>query len=660
VITFYADAFRTMGGWVWRARVWAHRHPRWARTLTTLALIGYLTFINAQTAHAVSFLPDGVDYIDSHGNPFSKYTAIDINPGDPLNPGIVIVNFIVQLLWSGQYFATGVILWLFDFLLSFEWVAWLATPFNTLAVWVQTQLGTVNWIPFALMISALVGGIALYVGRVSGGLWEMLVSAVLAVLAVGVLANPVATLTATGGVLDNAQDFGSQLANSIVVDPDAQSSDGTLSTAVNATLMDIFVRIPYQVISYGQVLPDSCQGIFDTFIQSGEPQTALRDCAPEAARFAHDNPGGMNILNAMVAGGGVSVMFIFGMIIAALLMVAVVFFLVAAVKSMLLVYLCILPVNREPLWKAISDTYMGAISLAVMTVVMALYLKLTTWIMGQTGFLPHQLRMVFLILFLIIVIVLVWRARRATLRAGRGVAGHLNKLGLGMKPSPKDSNALLKMSAIASMANTAKDLIKRRPAKPSPAALPDKPAAPPAEPVTLTQVRDPGSGPQGGPGGGRGRPSGTHGPAVGPGGARKALGAATTATSVAQGVTTVAKGAASGGVGGAVAAGAVVVGKGVARKTATKATSAATSAAARRVVPATVDAGELKVVKIAETRGSSIQVDAQGVATAHRKSAAAAQDISSLPPRPMQRPSARALERRRQLEAYRPRELARR
>jgi hypothetical protein len=229
-----------------------------------------------------------------------------------------------------------------------------------------------------------------------------------------------------------------------------------------------------------------------------------------------------------------------------------------------------------------------------------------------------------------------------------------------MKPSPKDSNALLKMSAIASMANTAKDLIKRRPAKPSPAALPDKPAAPPAEPVTLTQVRDPGSGPQGGPGGGRGRPSGTHGPAVGPGGARKALGAATTATSVAQGVTTVAKGAASGGVGGAVAAGAVVVGKGVARKTATKATSAATSAAARRVVPATVDAGELKVVKIAETRGSSIQVDAQGVATAHRKSAAAAQDISSLPPRPMQRPSARALERRRQLEAYRPRELARR
>lgn len=662
MITFYADAFRAMGDWMWRARVWAHGHPILARILVTVSLIGYLTFVQSQAAHAaVSFLPEGVDYIDSRGNAFSQYGVIDISAGDVWTPGTVVVNFVVQLLWSIQYFFTGVILWLFDFLLSFEWVAWLATPFNTLALWLQEQLGTINWIPFALVISALVGGIAIYVGRVSGGLWEMLVAAVLAVLAVGVLANPVATLTASGGVLENAQTFGGQLANSIVVDPDAQTGDGSMSTAVNATLMDIFVRIPYQVISYAQVLPDTCQGPFDTFIQSGEPQTSLRDCAPEAAQFAHDNPGGMNILNAIVAGGGVSVMFVFGMVIAGLLMVSVVFFLIAAIKSMLLVYLCILPVNRDPLWKALSDTYMGAISLAVMTVCLALYLKLTTWIIGQTGFLPHQLRMVFLIIFLIIVIVLIWRARRATLRAGRGVAGHLNKLGLGMKPAPKDSNALLKMSAIASMANTAKDLVRRRPSSPPTAAapLPQAAAAPAADPITFTQVRDPGAGPQGGAGGGRGR-SGPSGPSVGAGTARKALSAASTATSVAKGTATIAKGAASGGVAGGVAAGVVVVGKAALNKTTNKAASAAAAATARRVVPTPVDVGELKVVRAAETPAASrIEVDSRGVATARRKPSTGVQDISSLPPRPTQRPSTRALERRRQLEAYRPQELAR-
>ncbi|KDA07192.1 hypothetical protein DC31_00285 [Microbacterium sp. CH12i] len=649
MITYYADAFRTMGGWIWRARIWAHQHPARARVLAVVLLVGYFVFAQARAAHAAGFLPDGVDYTDSHGNAFSQYTTIDIDAGDVWSPGKVVVNFVVQLLWSIQYFATGVILWLFDFLLSFEWVAWLSTPFNTLAVWLQEQLGELNWIPFALMISALVGGLALFVGRVSGGLWEMLIAAVIAVLAVGVLANPVASLTAAGGVLDKAQDFGGQLATSIVVDADAQTDDTSLSASVNATLMDVFVRIPFQVISYAQVLPDQCQGSFDTFIQTGEPQASLRDCAPEAAVFAHDNPGGMNILNAMVNGGGVTVMFIFGMVIAALLMISVVFFLIAAIKAMLMVYLAILPINREPLWKALSDMYMGAISLMVMTVCLALYLKLTTWIMGQTGGLPHQLRMVFLILFLIIVIILIFRARRATLRAGHGVAQHLSKLGLGMRPMPKDSNALLKMSAIASMANTASGLLKRLPSK-SPGLeakpLPQTPV--PEEPINLTQVRTPGS-PPGGSGGSAGAPRA----AIGATGAHRALGAAGAATAVA-------RGAATGGVAGAATAGAVVVGKAAARKATGKAASAATNALVRRTTPqaAPVDVGELKVVKSAESTPSRIEVDSRGVATARRKTTSPVQNISSLPQRPVQRPSTRALERRQQLEAYRPKALA--
>lgn len=662
MITFYADSFRTMGDWLWRARFWAHDHPVLSKVIAVFSLFFYLSFVQIQAAHAaVSFLPDGVDYTDSQGNAFSQYSMIDIDGGDVWSPGKVIVNFIVQLVWSMQYFATGVILWLFDFLLSFEWVAWLATPFNTLAQWMQEQLGTVNWIPFALMISALVGGIAIYVGRVSGGLWEMLMAAIIAVLVGGVLANPVATVTAAGGLLENSQKFGGELANSIVVDPDAQASNGaSLSSAVNATLMDAFVRIPHQVISYGQVLPDECQGFYNTFIQTGEPQASLTSCAPEAAKFAHDNPGGMNILNAFVNGGGVTVMFTFGMVIAGLLMVAVVFLLIAGIKALLLGNLAVAPVDRGPFWKALSDTFMGTISLVVMTVCLALYVKLIAWVMLQTGGLPHQLRMIFLILFLIIVIVLVWRARRATLRAGRGVAGHLSKLGLGMNPGPKDSNALLKMSAIASMANTAKDMMRRRPSSPpaAAAALPQTPAAPAADPVTLTQVRDPRSGPQGGAGGGRG-PSGSSGPSVGSGAARKALSAASTATSVTKGAVTIAKGAAGGGgVPGAVAAGAVVVGKAALNKTTSKAASAAAGAAARRVTPAPVDAGELKVVKVNEAPASRIEVDSRGVATARRK-ARDVQNVSSLPPRPTQRPSTRALERRNQLEAFRPREIAR-
>lgn len=649
MISFYADAFSVMGGWITHARVWAHRRPVLARVLTVAALIGYFVFVQARAAHAAGFLPEGVDFIDSRGNSFSQYSEIDLAEGDVFTPNFVITNWAVDFLWSLQYFATGVMLWMFDFLLSFEWVAWLATPFNAVAEWMQGQLGTINWIPFALMISALVGGIALFVGRVAGGLWEMFVAAVIAVLALGALANPVATLTATGGVLDKAQDFGGELATSIVVDPDAQTGDASLSSALNATLMDIFVRTPYQVISYAQVLPDECQGDFDTFIQTGEPQKSLTECAPEAAVFAHSNPGAMNVLNAMVNGAGVYVMFFFALIIAVLLMIAVVFFLVAALKSMGLVYLAILPINRQPLWKSISDSFMGALSLVVLTVCLSLYLKLTSWIMGQTGWLPHQLRMVILVIFLIVVIILVVRARKSTLRAGHGLAQHLSKLGLGMAPGPKGSNALLKMSTVSSLANTAHGLWKNRPTG-SGSSAPAKPQAPspqpaPAGPVTLTQVRTPDSGDV--------RSSRT---ALGARASQKAIGAAGT-------VGAIAKGAASGGTGGAVAAGATVVGKSLVSKAGSKAATTAKDAVSRRKDPKPApqtqdDVVELKVIKVAESE-PRIEVDSNGVATARRKGSGTVYDVSSLPPRSVKPPSQRALERRRQLENFRPKELTR-
>jgi hypothetical protein len=51
----------------------------------------------------------------------------------------VIANFIVQLVWMIQYYITTAIIWLFSFMLSFEWVSWLATPFNALATWMQAS-----------------------------------------------------------------------------------------------------------------------------------------------------------------------------------------------------------------------------------------------------------------------------------------------------------------------------------------------------------------------------------------------------------------------------------------------------------------------------------------------------------------------------------------
>lgn len=659
MISFYASSFHTLSSWALRARVWAHLHPWKARILLTVLLLIYFNVVAAQAAHASWLLPEGTEFTDSHGVPIERFATINVNAGDIWSPAKVIANFIVQLVWMIQYYITTAIIWLFSFMLSFEWVSWLATPFNALATWMQGELSGIGWIPFALTIAALVGGAAILFGKTSAGIWEIVIALVMSVLAVGILANPVATLTATGGMLDKAQEWGGSLAGAIVVDDTQTSTDvDTMSAAVTSQLVDVFIRIPHQVISYGMVLPDNCQEPYTQAMSASDPITGIfsgayadfDSCLPDFAKSVSDNPGGLNIMFAFVNAGGVATLLLFALVITALLMVSVFFFLVAAVKSMFLVYLAILPVNREPLWRSISDSIMGLISLIVMTCLLSLYLKLTTWIMTASGGIPHNFRMFLLSILLIIMVVLIWRARRATLKAGRMAAGPLSRLGLGMKSGPKDANALLKMGAVTSMAKNAYDLFhkdgKKLPAVEKPAA-----ALPEPDPMVLRQVPDPHrtapSRPALTSGSGASTGSGSV-PTGSPGGRPHGGSAAKKAISAGRVTVNVAKGAASGGVAGAATAAGVEVAKGVAGK--------AARAGADRATKGGADLGELKVVKVQESP-SRIEVDNNGVATARRRPAAPVHDVSSLPPRPAA-VSPRAEARRRELEAFRPKELA--
>lgn len=644
MITFYATSFHNLSRWGFRARVWAHTHPWKSRTLATVVLVAYFTFVTGQAAHASWLLPEGTTFTDSHGVPVEAFARVNINVG--LLPGVeaIVANFVVQIIWVLQYFITTAIIWLFSFLLSFEWVGWLATPFNVLAAWLQDVLSGVGWIPFALTIAALAGGAAILFGKTSAGIWELVVALVMSVLAVGALSNPVATLTAAGGLLEHVQEWGGSLAAAIVVDDSQTSVDvDTMSAAISSQLVDVFIRTPHQVISYGMVLPEKCQEPYTAAMTTADPVTGIlsgsyasfNGCLPDFAKSVSEHPGALNIMFAVVNGGGATTLLIFAFAIAALLLASVLFFLVAAVKSMILVYLAILPINREPLWRSISDSIMGVINLMVMTCLLSLYLKLTTWIMTASGGIPHTFRLLILSILLILMVFLIWRARKATLKAGRMVTGPLSRLGLGMKPTPADANALLKMSAVTSMAKTAYDLLKRDAPK---ADKPSLPAKPEPEPIELRQVRDlpsqpaltAGSSPAGGPGGGGARP---HGSAAG----RKAISTAASAV-------TVAKGAAAGGVAGAATA--------VAGETAKGLVGRAARASATRAVR--TDVGELRVVGVNEA-SSRIQVDKDGVATA-RRMPKVVHHISSLPTAPPAA-SPRAIERRRQLETFRPKEL---
>jgi hypothetical protein len=481
VISFYR------GGALELARVacmlsgWASRHPRWSKVLIVVLLdLLLVVFGNTYYAFAAGsgdaplspFLPGGSLH-DSAGIPVVNYMVLPIDRGGVFAFDNFFISSFIDPIWTGHIGAIAWMIWFLQWLLSFEWVQWIAAPFDGLAHQLQGFLGDVNWVPFALMITAGVAGIALLVGRkVNGGL-ELLISAVCAVLATGMLANPVASLTAAGGALDIAQDWGGQVAASVVTDDStaALRSDDVLSEAVTTQLVDIFIRIPAQTLTFGHTLSGACETAFNSTMTSSPPVTsgdnavkdAVSTCDP-AAKLYVENPNFGEVGAAAVVSSGGMTLFLLAMALALLFIVTVLFFLIAAMKTMWNVYLGILPINRYPLWRSLADVFMGLASIVLMTVFMAAYLKILVAVLEASSGLGVVAQMMFVDLVVLVMVFLVWRVRRSAKKAGRSMAEQLSRLGLsGGGPAPRDStNALLRMSTATNLANTFLEFKGRR------------------------------------------------------------------------------------------------------------------------------------------------------------------------------------------------------
>lgn len=392
MIGFYLRTFQSLHAGFWRLRVWAHLHPWWARILTVVAIDIYIVvFGNVLAAHADSastpFMLGG-DITDSAGVPLSNYAKLPIDRGDLFNWEKALIAAWLDPIWTGHIAALSWMIWFCNWLLSFEWVSVIATPFGLLAELLKQFLGEIAWIPFALVISGGVAGIAIMIGKHAGGWSEVFISATCAVLATGMLANPIATLTATDGALDTAQEYGGQIAAAVVAEDfnnygQDLDAENLLAAAVTSQLVDVFVRVPSMTLAFGKELDGECATSFnDTMIASApintsgnEVRDAVNGCDPEAKRN-NENPNFGQVVTALTLSTSNFTILGFPIIAGFLFLITVVGFLISAMKAMWHVYLGILPINRYPLWRALGDTVMGLVAIVMMAVVMAAILKL--------------------------------------------------------------------------------------------------------------------------------------------------------------------------------------------------------------------------------------------------------------------------------------------
>lgn len=461
----------------WVLRIWAHRHPLPFRFLLAaiivVFIIGWPTIAFAADDSPIAMLP-GINITDSTGTPVWRYTMLPLDRGNGLD-GKVLVTGPLDFLWALHIFVVSWMVWLCQWVISFEWVDWIAMPFVAIADAVQSIFARLNWIPLALAIAGGVGAFAVMMGRVGKGVGELIVSAMCAVLAIGFFANPVSSITEDGGFLDTAKEFGSQLAIVVVTDDTTavnQDPGTALQDAVTGQLVDIFIRTPSQVLSFGRPLEGQCAATFDEQMKGGyawesgflglpsygevtidDVRDSVRDCDAAAKSF-NENPNFLSVITMIAVNQGSTSIFFLPGALFVLFVLAVMGGMWAGLKTMWWMFVGILPINRSALWRAALDTVIGISSIVLLTVFLAGALRFTGAMMEMIAAagVPLVVQMGVVQVATLVIIFMLVRAKMQAHRAGRTLAEHLARYGVngGVVPPKQNMAAAIIGGGIAS------------------------------------------------------------------------------------------------------------------------------------------------------------------------------------------------------------------
>lgn len=514
-----------------------YRHPRWVRAIALALLLVCVLVGQAAPAHADDGSPvpaPGAGLTDSKDVPIEKYTVLPQDRGGWDNWGKSMNGWFLDLFWQGLHYSMVMLIWLLQWTLSFEWVDGLTKPFQDLSTNVQNFTGGINWIPFALMIAAVVCGIAMVRGRIAGGLMNVAISCLLAVGATGVLANPSTTVFGPGGALDQVKQRGGQIAVAVSTDGTQNHGDLTPSKVINQSvvkpMVDIMLRNPSQLISFGKILDGPCNGVFTQKMKEAPTANAgdnsVRDavaaCDPKVAAFIKFPFG--QFITAFVVGQAVFYLALLAVFLTGILILTVLWAGVQTVLFGVKLLAGIVPTDhRAGVWKTGMDLVVALALVGASIIFLTLYLKIIVAMSEATRGLGQGQYPVIDILF-VGGIIAFWVIRRKMKKAGESVAERLSRLGLGNTPKKQPVNML---ANLASLGRTYSDLKtlgnrmssgrKRLPVHPKP--------QPKTAPQPLPRTTWPGSRPQLGPG--QPSPEGPRGPSGGaPSGAMRALEAA--------------------------------------------------------------------------------------------------------------------------------------
>ncbi len=125
----------------------------------------------------------------------------------------MIWAYIITLEYEVFRFLMATAIWFITWVLSFEWLDLILTPVRTIADSVTSITDQFALTPLMLTVAGLSVAIWIIRGRFSTGIYELLMSCVIAAAAVGVLSNPVDRVLGDDGLVLSARNVGLEVAS---------------------------------------------------------------------------------------------------------------------------------------------------------------------------------------------------------------------------------------------------------------------------------------------------------------------------------------------------------------------------------------------------------------------------------------------------------------
>lgn len=439
--------------WAWLA---VHEKTRWTLFFLTVCTACYI----ANTGIAWAAPGDGEgqsfwgiplgDLSDSDGVPIYRYGDVPMDPGN----GVAYIDRTIQStvagwLWNLYFIPLVASMALIEWILDFEWLSWIAAPFETLAGGLAGVLD--SWMLVTLGVG--VASVVIAFGFLRGRKGAATVEAIMAIVVFGVIASPVAdpfdwlvkdegsSVAGEGGFIQQSAETGAA-AGGLTVHQDAEADD----VGVTSSIVDVTLRNTMLSMAFGSPLEGECAATWNEEAKdAGNTAEDIRkeviDCSDEVAAANQEGGGnwfGHYLMGFPMAAGAMALFWVF----LAFLLKEVVMLFIGALAVVIRSYLALFPGGGRTAWlSSLFRVLVCVVMIGLYVWALNVYMWLFDWIVGAVPADLLQLGMMVAALIILILVVTFWMMKKSGKKVGDKLAKALGKNGMDSNaPERKPSN----------------------------------------------------------------------------------------------------------------------------------------------------------------------------------------------------------------------------